>query len=156
MSTTIHIGTAAPDFTLPMTEGGSVTLSKLRPSRVVLYFYPRNDTTGCTNQALDFSAHLKDFHAAGCQVIGISKDALTKHEKFAAKYNLSVPLASDMDADTCETYGVWVQKKMYGRTFWGIERSTFLIGADGTIEKIWRKVKVPCHVDDVLNVVTNT
>lgn len=149
----IAVGSIAPDFILRATNGGTVSLSSLRPSRTVVYFYPRDDTSGCTNQALAFSKELDAFKAAKCEVIGISKDTLASHEKFARKHDLTITLASDADGDVCESFGVWVEKQMYGRKFMGIERSTFLIGPDGTIEKIWRKVRVPGHVDVVLQAV---
>lgn len=151
---TIAPGSIAPDFTLPATGEGEITLSDLRPARVVLYFYPKDNTPGCTNQALAFSHHLDAFTAANCRVIGVSKDSMAKHKNFAAKHGLTITLASDAEAEVCESYGVWTEKRNYGRTYMGIERSTFLIGADGRIEHIWRKVRVPGHVAEVLNRVT--
>ncbi|WP_101068128.1 peroxiredoxin [Roseovarius salinarum] len=144
-------GETAPDFTLPRDGGGDVTLSALRPAPVVLYFYPRDDTSGCTKEALAFTELADDFAAAGVQVYGISKDSVAKHDKFRDKHGLGVPLLSDADGDVCERYGVWVEKKMYGKTFHGIERSTFLIDGAGRIARTWRKVKVPGHADEVLN-----
>jgi len=143
-------GEMAPDFTLPRDGGGDVTLSALRPGKVVVYFYPKDDTPGCTKQAVGFTSHLDAFKAAGCEIIGISKDTAAKHDKFLAKHDLGVILASDADSDVCEQYGVWKEKSMYGKTYMGIERSTFLIGGDGKILQEWRKVRVPGHVEAVL------
>lgn len=140
----------APDFTLPSTTGEDVTLSALRPAPVVLFFYPRDDTSGCTVENLDFTALLPEFKAAGVKVFGISKDSMASHEKFMAKKSLTVPLLSDETDTVCEAYGVWKEKKMYGKTFMGIERSTFLIDGEGRIAKEWRKVKVPDHAAEVL------
>ena len=147
------VGDKAPDFTLPRDGGGSVTLSDLRPSKVVLYFYPKDDTSGCTTEALDFMGLADAFDSAGCVVIGLSKDSVKAHDKFAAKHGLSVILASDEDSDTCERYGTWVEKNMYGRKYMGIERSTFLIDGEGKIARVWRKVKVKGHADEVLEAV---
>ena len=143
----------APDFTLPRDGGGEITLSGLRPKTVVLYFYPRDNTSGCTLEAQDFTRQAKVFEDAGAVVVGVSKDTVAQHDKFVAGKNLDVILASDADSDVCERYGVWVEKKMYGKTFMGIERATFLIGGDGTVLREWRKVKVKGHVDEVLEAV---
>ncbi len=143
-------GQPAPDFTLPRDGGVEISLSDLRPKAVVLYFYPRDDTSGCTTEALDFTGALDDFDAANTIVIGMSKDTVAKHDKFIAKHNLGVILASDENGQTCEDYGVWVEKKMYGKTHMGIERATFLIDGKGVIRREWRKVKVAGHVADVL------
>ncbi|MFW8634305.1 peroxiredoxin [Cribrihabitans pelagius] len=143
----------APGFRLPQSGGGEIDLSALQGSAVVLFFYPRDDTPGCTKESIGFSEHLQAFADAGAQVFGISRDSLAKHEKFAAKHGLAVPLLSDAEGPVCEDYGVWKEKKMYGKTFWGIERSTFLIGADGRIARIWRKVKVDGHAEEVLQAV---
>ncbi|MGB5559290.1 MAG: thioredoxin-dependent thiol peroxidase [Paracoccaceae bacterium] len=140
----------APDFTLPRDGDEEVTLSDLRPSKVVLYFYPKDDTSGCTAEALDFNRQLADFKAAGAEVLGVSKDSVKKHDKFRDKYGLKVTLLSDENSDVCERYGVWVEKSMYGRTYMGIERATFLIDGAGRIVEIWRKVKVKGHVEQVL------
>lgn len=140
----------APDLSLPVTGGGTVALSDLRGGPVVLFFYPRDDTSGCTKESIAFSGLMGDFAAAGCKVFGISKDSMASHDKFAAKHDLEVPLLSDENSGVCEAYGVWKEKKMYGKTFMGIERSTFLIDADGKIAQVWRKVKVPGHADAVL------
>ena len=146
-------GDKAPDFTLPRDGGGTVTLSDLHGSPVVLFFYPRDDTPGCTKESIGFSEQRTAFDAAGAQVFGVSKDSLASHDKFVAKHDLTVPLLSDEDSNMCEDYGVWKEKKMYGKTFMGIERTTVLIGADGTILRRWDKVKVPGHVEEVLEAV---
>lgn len=146
-------GEMAPDFTLPTNGGGEVTLSALKPAKVVVYFYPRDDTPGCTTEALEFTAQIAEFDAAGAKVIGISKDTVAKHDKFAAKHDLSVILASDAESDTCERYGVWVEKSMYGKTSMGIERATFLIDGEGRIAQVWRKVKAKGHAAEVLEAV---
>jgi peroxiredoxin Q/BCP len=143
-------GSPAPDFTLPRDGGGDLTLSALRPSKVVLYFYPRDDTPGCTTEALEFTALAAEFAAAGVQVVGVSKDTAAKHDKFVAKHGLGVALVSDADSDLCERYGVWVEKSMYGKTSFGIERATFLIGSDGVVARVWRKVKAAGHAAEVL------
>ena len=148
-----EISQPAPDFTLPQSGGGSVTLSALRGQPVVLFFYPRDDTPGCTTESVGFSQAGSDFAAAGAAVFGISKDTVASHDKFAAKHGLTVPLLSDADGTVCEDYGVWQEKKMYGKTFMGIERTTVLIGADGAVARIWPKVKVPGHVEEVLDAV---
>jgi peroxiredoxin Q/BCP len=140
----------APDFTLPRDGGGEITLSELRPKKVVLYFYPKDDTSGCTKEAIAFTEMAADFDAAGAVVIGVSKDSVAKHDKFIAKHDLGVILASDEQADVCERYGVWKEKSMYGKKFMGIERSTFLIDGDGKVAQTWEKVKVPGHADAVL------
>ena len=146
-------GQTAPDFTLPRDGGGEITLSSLRPAKVVLYFYPKDDTSGCSKEAQGFTERKAEFEAAGAVVVGVSKDTAEKHDKFIAKYDLDVILASDAEGDVCERYGVWAEKSMYGKSYMGIERSTFLIGSDGTVLREWRKVKVPGHVDEVLEAV---
>lgn len=146
-------GDMAPDFTLPRDGGSTITLSNLRPGRVVVYFYPKDDTSGCTIEAKDFTAMAADFTAAGVTVIGISKDSVKAHDKFIAKHDLGVILASDEDSTTCEDYGVWGEKQMYGKTYMGIERATFLIGPDGRIEQAWRKVSAKGHAEAVLDAV---
>lgn len=145
-----NAGDMAPDFTLPRDGGGSITLSALRPGRVVVYFYPKDDTSGCTIEAKDFTSLGAEFAAAAVTVIGISKDSVKAHDKFIAKHDLGVILASDEAGTTCEEYGVWVEKQMYGKTYLGIERATFLIGADGKITQVWRKVKAKGHAEAVL------
>jgi peroxiredoxin Q/BCP len=142
---------AAPDFTLPVTGGGEITLSALRPAPVVLFFYPRDDTSGCTKESIAFSGLKEEFDKLGVKVFGISKDSMKSHEKFADKHGLTVPLLSDEGSDVAEQYGVWKEKSMYGKTFWGIERSTFLIDGEGRIGREWRKVKVPGHAEEVLD-----
>ena len=144
------MGDIAPDFTLPSTEGADVTLSALRPAPVVLFFYPRDDTSGCTKENEEFSALLPEFEAAGIKVFGLSKDSLASHEKFMKKKALTVPLLSDEGSEVCEAYDVWKEKKMYGKTFMGIIRSTFLIGPDGTVLQAWPKVRVKGHAEEVL------
>jgi len=146
-------GQTAPDFTLPRDGGGEVTLSALRGRPVVLYFYPRDDTSGCTKEALAFTEALPRFEAAGAAVFGISKDTLAAHGKFRDKHGLGVPLLSDSDSDVCERYGVWVEKSMYGKKYFGIERTTFLIDPQGRVARAWRKVKVSGHAEAVLEAV---
>lgn len=148
-----EISQVAPDFTLPVTGGGEITLSDLRGAPVVLFFYPRDDTPGCTKESIGFSEELDQFDAAGARVFGISRDSMDKHDKFAAKHGLTVPLLSDTDGAVTEAYGVWVEKNMYGKKSMGIERATYLIDAEGKIARIWRKVKVPGHVEEVLEAV---
>ena len=143
----------APAFTLPRDGGGEVALSDLKGQVVVLFFYPRDDTPGCTKESIGFSEALPAFAEAGAQVFGISRDSVAKHDKFVAKHGLTTPLLSDEDGSVCEAYGVWVEKNMYGKKSMGIERSTFLIDTDGKIARVWRKVKVPGHVDEVLEAV---
>jgi thioredoxin-dependent peroxiredoxin len=149
----IEIGTQAPDFTLPRDGGEMLSLSALRPKAVVLYFYPKDDTSGCTREAVDFTDLGPDFAAAGAMVVGVSKDSATKHDKFIAKHGLGVALVSDEDSDLCERYGVWVEKSMYGKSYIGIERATFLIDGAGVVRGVWRKVKVPGHAAEVLDAV---
>ncbi|MEA1652937.1 thioredoxin-dependent thiol peroxidase [Nitrospirillum sp. BR 11164] len=149
----VEVGTPAPDFTMPTDGGGSVTLSSLKGHPVVLYFYPKDDTSGCTAEACGFGESLPHFEKVDATIIGVSKDSVASHDKFKKKYNLPFTLASDADTDVCERYGVWVEKNMYGRTYFGIERATFLIDKDGQVAKVWRKVKVPGHVDAVLEAV---
>lgn len=146
----IAAGASAPDFTLPRDGGGSVTLSSFRPGKVVLYFYPKDDTPGCTLEAQDFSARMADFAAAGTTVIGVSKDSVKAHDKFCKKHGLSVILASDETGHTCEDYGVWVEKSMYGKTYMGIERTTVLIDGAGRVAQVWNRVSVKGHADEVL------
>jgi peroxiredoxin Q/BCP len=140
----------APLFTLPRDGGTELSLAELKGKAVVLFFYPRDDTPGCTKESIGFSAHLQAFADAGAEVFGISKDPVAKHEKFIAKHSLATPLLSDAEGSTCEDYGVWKEKNMYGKKHWGIERSTFLIDATGKVARIWRKVKVEGHVEEVL------
>jgi len=146
----ISAGDIAPDFTLPRDGGGSVTLSALRPGKAVLYFYPKDSTPGCTLEAQDFTALAADFAAAGTTVIGISKDSVKSHDRFCQKHGLQVILASDEGGRTCEDYGVWGEKSLYGRLFLGITRATFLIDGDGRVAQVWPKVKVKGHAAEVL------
>ena len=146
----INTGDAAPGFTLPRDGGGDTSLADFAGKAVVLYFYPKDDTPGCTTEALDFTAAADEFAAANAVVVGVSKDSVAKHDRFIKKHDLGVVLVSDESGDVCERYGVWVEKKMYGKTFMGVERATFLIAPDGAVARIWRKVKVKGHVADVL------
>lgn len=148
-----EISQPAPDFTLPSTGDTDVTLSALKGQPVVLFFYPRDDTPGCTKESVGFSESRSAFAEAGAQVFGISKDSMASHEKFATKRDLQIPLLSDENSTVCEDYGVWKEKNMYGKKYMGIERTTYLIAADGTIAQVWNKVKVPGHVDAVLEAV---
>ena len=145
-----EIGENAPDFTLPSTSGEDVTLSSLKPKAVVLFFYPRDNTSGCTKEAICFSELKEAFAAENVEVFGLSKDDMKSHHKFVEKQELTVELLTDADSDVCEAYDVWKEKKMYGKTYMGIERSTFLIDGEGKIAQVWRKVKVPGHVDEVM------
>ena len=149
----IDTGDTAPDFTLPRDGGGEITLSDLKPQKVVLYFYPKDDTPGCTKEAIGFTEHVKAFEEAGAMIIGVSKDPVVKHDKFVAKHDLGIALVSDEASDLCERYGTWVEKNMYGKKYMGIERATFLIDGNGQIAQVWRKVKVPGHVEAVLDAV---
>lgn len=143
-------GQSAPDFNLPRDGGGTIALADLKGRKIVLYFYPKDDTSGCTTESINFSALKPEFEAAGATVIGVSPDSVKSHDKFKAKHSLSVALVADEERRTLEAYGVWVEKSMYGRKYMGVERSTFLIDANGGIAKIWRKVKVPGHAQAVL------
>jgi peroxiredoxin Q/BCP len=143
-------GQKAPDFSAATDGGKKLKLSDLRGKPVVLYFYPKDDTPGCTAEACGFRDQLPDFSKLKAQVIGVSKDSAARHDKFKAKYELTFPLVSDEDGNICEKYGTWIEKSLYGRKYMGIERATFLIDKMGIITKIWHKVKVPGHVDEVL------
>ena len=147
-------GNTAPDIKLPDQSGKIVQLSKLKGQPVVVYFYPKDDTSGCTVEAKDFTCLAGDFKKAGVTVIGISPDSAASHQKFIAKHDLALQLLADEDKMAAAAYGVWVEKSMYGKTYMGVERSTFLIDKAGKIAKSWRKVKVPGHADDVLAAVT--
>ena len=149
----LSIGDPAPDFTLPRDGGGEITLSALQPKAVVLYFYPKDDTSGCTKEAIAFTEAVGDFDAAGATIVGVSKDPVKKHDKFIAKHELKIPLVSDEESDGCEQYGVWVEKSMYGKKYMGIERATYLIDGSGKIAQIWRRVKVPGHAEAVMGAV---
>jgi peroxiredoxin Q/BCP len=150
---TVEAGQPAPDFDLPADGGGRVRLEDFAGRPLVLYFYPKDDTSGCTKEAQGFAAALPEFGAAGVAVVGVSKDSVASHDSFKAKYGLPFALASDEDGGMVEAYGSWVQKSMYGRSYMGIDRSTFLIDGGGTVRKVWRKVKVPGHVEEVLDAV---
>jgi thioredoxin-dependent peroxiredoxin len=144
-------GEKAPAITVNASDGSTISLAT--PGQpLVLYFYPKDDTSGCTREAQDFTALATDFAKAGVKVVGISRDPMKSHEKFIGKYNLAVPLASDEDGRISDTFGTWVEKSMYGRKYMGMERATYLIGANGRVLKAWRKVKVPGHAQEVLNV----
>lgn len=150
MTDAIQAGDMAPRFSLPTDGGGNISLADLAGKSVVLYFYPKDDTPGCTTESKGFSESAAAFAAADTVVIGVSKDTVASHNKFKAKHNLNLILASDETGSVVEAYGCWVEKSMYGRSYMGIERSTFLIGPDGKVLKVWRKVKVPGHVKQVL------
>jgi peroxiredoxin Q/BCP len=150
MTTPVDVGDPAPDFTLPTDGGGSLTLSDLRGKAVVLYFYPKDSTPGCTTEAQDFRDRMDDFAAAGVEVVGVSKDGVKSHDTFKAKQALTFTLVSDTEGTCCEAFGVWVLKKNYGREYMGIERTTVLIDKEGKIAQVWRKVRVKGHADAVL------
>jgi len=143
-------GSKAPPFSLPATDGREITLDNLKGRKVVLYFYPKDDTSGCTREAQDFQALRQDFAAADTEIIGVSPDSLKSHDKFRTKYGLDFPLASDETKSMLQAYGVWVEKSMYGRKYMGVERTTLLIDREGNIARIWPKVKVPDHAREVL------
>ena len=143
-------GDKAPDFTLATESGKPLKLSSLKGKPVVLYFYPKDDTSGCTLEAKEFSRLAPEFRKAGAEVIGVSPDSVESHQKFSRKYDLAVRLAADTDKAVANAYGVWVEKSMYGRKYMGVERATFLVGKDGRIASSWRKVKVPGHAEEVL------
>ena len=146
----IEIGKKVPAFKMATDGGGSVALKDLKGKKVILYFYPKDDTPGCTKEACGFRDALPDFSKIDATVIGVSKDSVAKHDKFKAKYELPFTLASDEDGSVCEAFGTWVEKSMYGKKYMGIERATFLIDEKGVLRGEWRKVKVPGHVDAVL------
>ncbi|KST61006.1 alkyl hydroperoxide reductase [Methylobacterium sp. GXS13] len=143
-------GDPAPDFDLPASGGGRIALSALRGHKIVLYFYPKDDTSGCTLEAQDFNGLLPAFGDTAAKVIGLSPDPVKSHDKFCGKYGLAFPLASDEDKGVLEAYGVWVEKSMYGRKYMGVERTTVLVDREGRIARIWPKVKVPGHAEAVL------
>ncbi len=149
----IDVGDKAPNFSLPTDSGGKLALKDLKGRKTVLYFYPKDDTPGCTTEALGFTEAIGKFSRAGAVVVGVSKDSPTKHDKFKDKHGLKVVLVSDENGSLCEDFGVWVEKNMYGRKFLGIERSTFLIDEKGVVRHVWRRVKVKGHVDAVLEAV---
>lgn len=146
----LKIGDRIPEFSLPATSDKTISSKDVAGRNLVLFFYPRDDTSGCTKEAIGFSQAKADFDAANTTVLGVSKDSIASHEKFAAKHDLSVDLLSDEAGHLCEDVGCWAEKKMYGRSFMGIVRTTILADGTGTIRQIWRKVKVPGHVDEVL------
>ncbi|MBZ9600967.1 peroxiredoxin [Phyllobacterium chamaecytisi] len=148
--TILDIGSTPPDFTLPRDGGGTITLSGLRGKPVILYFYPKDDTSGCTQEAIEFSGLRPQFQKLGATVIGMSPDPVKKHDKFKTKHDLMVDLVADEDKAITEAYGLWVEKSMYGRKYMGVERTTYLIDSAGKIAKIWNKVKVPGHAAEVL------
>ena len=150
-----EIGKPAPNFNKPTDGGGSLSLEDLKGKKVILYFYPKDDTPGCTKEACGFRDALTDFGGAGAVVVGVSKDSISKHDKFKAKYDLPFTLISDDDGALCEAYGTWIEKSMYGRKYMGIERATFLIDEKGVVRNAWRKVKVPGHVEEVLEAARN-
>jgi peroxiredoxin Q/BCP len=149
----IAVGDLAPAFELPQGGGGTLSLSSYRGKPVVLYFYPKDDTSGCTAEAIAFSGLKPQFEKAGATVIGMSPDSVKSHDKFKTKHGLAVELVSDEDKKVLEAYGVWAEKSMYGRKYMGVERTTFLIGPDGKVARVWRKVKVPGHAEEVLQAV---
>lgn len=153
MTTELQAGDRAPDFDLPADGGGRVRLADFAGKAVVLYFYPKDDTSGCTSEAQAFTTLADDFAKAGAVVIGVSKDSVKSHDKFKAKYGLEIALGSDETGAVVEAYGAWVEKSMYGRKYMGIDRSTFLIDGEGVIRQAWRKVKVSGHADQVLKAV---
>ncbi len=146
-------GKKAPAVTMSTDGGGTVSLKDMKGRNVVLYFYPKDDTPGCTKEACGFRDALPDFAGVDAQIIGVSKDSIARHDKFKAKYELPFTLASDADGSVCEKYGTWVEKSLYGRKYMGIERATFLIDGAGVVRRIWRKVKVGGHVEAVLEAV---
>ncbi len=146
----VQKGEIAPDFTMPIENGGTTALTDYKGRYLVLYFYPKDNTPGCTVEAKDFSAFKADFDKLGCDIIGVSRDSVKKHENFIAKQELTISLGADLEGKVTEDYGVWVEKKMYGKTYMGIQRATFLIGPDSKIVEIWPNVKVKGHAEDVL------
>ncbi|MEO9902389.1 thioredoxin-dependent thiol peroxidase [Nisaea sp.] len=146
----VDVGEKAPDFNMATDGGGSVSLKDLKGKKVVLYFYPKDDTPGCTKEACAFRDAMPDFSGIDAEIIGVSKDPVAKHDKFKTKYDLPFMLASDEESDVCERFGVWVEKNMYGKKYMGIERATFLIDGNGVVRHVWRKVKVPGHAEAVL------
>jgi len=146
----ITIGDSAPQFTLSTNGGGQFSLVDAAGKYLILYFYPKDDTPGCTKEAVGFSEESAAFEAQNAMVVGVSRDTVKKHDKFISKYDLRIPLISDEEGSLCETFGTWVEKRMYGKTYMGIERATFLISPEGQLLQMWRKVKVPGHVEEVL------
>ncbi|MCV0396521.1 MAG: peroxiredoxin [Rhizobiaceae bacterium] len=149
----LEVGNEAPQFSLPRDGGGTISLADHAGRQVVLYFYPKDDTSGCTAESIDFNRLKRDFETAGAVVVGMSPDSVKSHDRFKRKHELDLDLASDEEKSVLQAYGVWVEKSMYGRKYTGVERSTFLVGPDGRISRIWRKVKVPGHAEEVLEAV---
>jgi peroxiredoxin Q/BCP len=146
----VELGKKAPDFKLPADDGGSIALKDLKGRKVVLYFYPKDDTPGCTTEACGFRDAMPDFSKVDAVIIGVSKDSVARHDKFKGKYDLPFTLAADEDGKLCEAYGTWIEKSLYGRKYMGIDRATFLIDEKGVLRGEWRKVKVKGHVAEVL------
>jgi peroxiredoxin Q/BCP len=146
----LTVGARAPDFSVPATDGRQISLASLKGRKIVLYFYPKDDTSGCTLEAQNFQALKAEFAAADTEIVGVSPDSLKSHDKFRAKYGLDFALASDEATEMLQAYGVWLEKSMYGRKYMGVERTTVLIDRDGTIAQVWNKVKVPGHAEEVL------
>ena len=143
-------GDPVPDVALEAMDGRTISPADFKGNKLVVYFYPKDDTSGCTREAQDFSALAQDYEKAGTWILGVSKDPAKSHGKFTEKYGLKVPLASDTDGSACAAFGTWVEKSMYGRKYMGIERATFLVDRDGVVKRVWRKVKVPGHAEEVL------
>ncbi len=150
MKAPLQAGDAAPDFRLPASSDEAVSLASFSGKNLVLYFYPKDDTSGCTREAIDFNALRSDFADADTEILGVSPDSPRSHDAFKAKYKIDFALGSDETKDVCGSYGVWVEKSMYGRKYMGVERTTYLIGKDGRIAQIWQRVKVPGHAGEVL------
>ena len=146
----LNEGDPVPDVQLQGMEGKPVSPADFKGQKLVLYFYPKDDTSGCTKEAQDFTRLASEFENAGTWILGVSKDDEAKHRKFIDKYELKIPLASDLDGSVCEAFGTWVEKSMYGRKYMGIDRATFLVDRDGVVKRVWRKVKVPGHAEEVL------
>jgi len=151
MSEELSAGSKSPSFNITTSKGRNVTLEDFQGSNLVIFFYPKDNTPGCTTEALDFTQNFDEFKDSNTQILGISKDSLKKHENFINKHSLGTELGSDESGEMCEAFGVWKEKKNYGKTYMGIERSTFLIDKKGIISKVWRKVRVKGHVEDVLS-----
>lgn len=147
---TLEIGDSVPDFTLPADDGGTVSPADFRGKKLVIYFYPKDNTPGCTKEAIGFTDLVQDFAEADTEILGISKDSIKKHRNFRSKHDLKIRLASDAESDACERFGVWQEKRMYGKSFMGIVRATFLIDREGRIARVWPKVKVNGHAEEVL------
>jgi peroxiredoxin Q/BCP len=150
MKNDLAVGDRAPSFAVVTDNAGKISSAALKGKAYVLYFYPKDDTSGCTKEAIAFSENKRKFDALGVEIIGVSKDTTQSHEKFRTKHKLKIALGSDPDKELAETYGVWVEKSLYGRTYMGMDRATFLVDAKGIIRQVWRKVRVPGHVEAVL------